>query len=453
MQMTIRNNANSVKNRTGTITIAMVIVIVPVLFFTLFALSSSAHAAAGGNTGRVYGQVLNGTHKNAPVAEQKVTLQLAEGNAAIDLNTVTTDAHGDFSFTGLQIDKSISYSAYTSFQGAQYNTTLTSLAKNPVLHENLTVYDATTSMAKIAMVQATVLLQPVNAQKDIIPVSELLIFRNLTDRTYVGSIKTGQGMPNALRFTLPHTANNLVLGTGFNGYQADQIQGGFAANAAIPPGDTQFSFTFDVPYSIANYDFDYQILYPTVRLSMLVPTSIHAASDTLKAQGPQTADQQVYNLFTDTALLPGKTMHLSLANLPVSGSFSNTSPSTTSDATPSWLYLLFAIAIMALIVLFTLMITRAARAKLPTRVRADSSRQRSRNAQRRKHVAPKVEKATQNAKSKQSEEADSEERLSQQMLELDKAYEAGKVKKSEYGQRRAKLKARLREMADEKVTS
>lgn len=443
----MRNNICLAKNRTGNITIAAVIVMFPVLFFTIFALSSAAHASTGGNTGRVYGQVLNGTHKNAPVAGQKVTLQLAEGNTAIDFGTVTTDAHGNFSFSHLQIDKSISYSAYTSFQGAQYNTTLTSLAKNPALHANLTVYDATTSMSRIAMVQATVLLQPVNTQKDIIPVSELLIFRNLTDRTYVGSLTAGKGMPNALRFTLPHTANNLVLGTGFNGYQADQIPGGFAANAAIPPGDTQFSFTFDASYSIANYDFDYQILYPTVRLSMLVPTSIHAASDTLKAQGPQTADQQVYNLFTGTALLPGKTMHLSLDNLPVSGPFSNAPSSTTSDATPSWIYLLFAIAIMALIVLFTLMITRAARAKLPTN-KANRSR-----TMRRKHATSKVEKATQNAKSKQPAEEDSKEHLSRQMLELDKAYEAGKVKKSEYGQRRAKLKARLHEMTDEKVTS
>jgi len=48
---------------------------------------------------------------------------------------------------------------------------------------------------------------------------------------------------------------------------------------------------------------------------------------------------------------------------------------------------------------------------------------------------------------------DSEERLLQQMLELDNAYEAGKVKKSEYEQRRAKLKARLRIVMGEKVTS
>jgi NADH:ubiquinone oxidoreductase subunit 3 (subunit A) len=446
------NKISFAKNKTGSNTITAMIVLLPVLFFAIFALSPVAHASAGGNNGRVYGQVLNGTNHNAPVAGQKVTLQLWDDGAEIDLNPVTTDAHGNFSFTGLQIDSAISYAAYTSFQGAQYTTPQTSLAKNPTLHTNLMVYDATTSISKIAIVQATVLLQPVNTQKDLIPVSELLIFRNLTNRTYVGSLNTSQGMPNTLRFALPHTANNLVLGTGFNGYQAVEIPGGFASNAAVPPGDTQFSFTFDAPFSIADYDFDYQVLYPTVRLSMLVSTSIHAASDTLTAQGPQTAGSQTYNVFTGTALLPGKTIHLSLDNLPVSGSIANSSPTASSTAAPNWLYLLIVIAIMALIILFTLMTTRAARAKRPT-----SKTNRSR-ATRRKHAAPKVEKATastinREATRKQSAEADSEESLSQQMLELDNAYEAGKVKKSEYGQRRAKLKARLRELTDEKVTS
>jgi len=439
----MRNNLFLPKREISSITIVTAIVMLLVSLFGLIFLSPVARASVGSNNGRIYGQLLNGTRKNAPVAGQKVTLQLAEGNTAIDLDTVTTDARGDFSFTGLATDSSISYSAYTSYQGAQYNTSLTSLAKKPTLHENLTIYDATSSTAKIAIVQATVLLQAANTQKDIIPVSELLIFRNLTDRTYVGSLKASQGMPNALRFTLPHTANNLVLGTGFNGYQAAQIPGGFAANAAVPPGDTQFSFTFDLPYSIANYDFDYQVLYPTVRLSMLVPTSIHAASDTLKAQGPQTADQQVYDLFTGTALLPGKTLDLLLNGLPVSSPFSSSTPSATEDATPGWLYLLVAIAIMALIVLFTLIIARATRAKMPV-----SKTNRSRRARRRRHVETPLAgvRAARAA-------VDSEERLLQQMLELDNAYEAGKVKKSEYEQRRAKLKARLRIVMGEKVTS
>ncbi|MGB8344779.1 MAG: hypothetical protein WCD86_07840, partial [Ktedonobacteraceae bacterium] len=72
---------------------------------------------------------------------------------------------------------------------------------------------------------------------------------------------------------------------------------------------------------------------------------------------------------------------------------------------------------------------------------------------RRRHVETSLVGVRARAKSKQSVEMDSEERLLQQMLELDNAYEAGKVKKSEYEQRRAKLKARLRVVMGEKVMS
>jgi hypothetical protein len=304
----------------GVAFVAMLVILV-VSCYSAISLSPVAHASASAGNGRIYGQLLDGTRKNAPVAKQKVTLQMEQGDTAIDLDTVTTGANGAFSFASLQTDKSISYSVYTSYQGAQYNSNLINLASKPVQQVNLTVYEATNSMAKIAIVQATILLHAPDAQKNVISVSELLIFRNLTNR-----------MPNALRFALPHTATNLVLGAGFNGYQGAQTAGGFAANAAVPPGDSQFSFTFDMPYSLSTYDFDMQVLYPTVRLSILLPPGIHGASDTLSAQGPQQAGSQVYDLFTGTALLPGKTLHLELDGLPVTNQFPSASSTNSSGA-------------------------------------------------------------------------------------------------------------------------
>src|SRR5712692_7802191 len=65
-----------------------------------------AHAAA---TGRIYGQLLDGTKKNAPVVGQNVTLQMAQGNNARDMSSVKTDAHGSFAFNALDTVKTINY--------------------------------------------------------------------------------------------------------------------------------------------------------------------------------------------------------------------------------------------------------------------------------------------------------------------------------------------------------
>src|SRR5438067_4511496 len=107
------------------------IVLVPILIlFLCIPASASAHTSA--NTGRIFGQLLNGTKHKAPVAGQRVTLQMAQGDTARDLTTITTDAHGTFSFDGLNTDKTINYAVYTAYQGAQYYTDLISLPSKPV---------------------------------------------------------------------------------------------------------------------------------------------------------------------------------------------------------------------------------------------------------------------------------------------------------------------------------
>src|SRR5581483_10285923 len=107
-----------------------------------------------------------------------VTLQMAQNGTAQDVKSVKTDGQGDFSFSGLATDKSINYSIYMLYQGAQYNTNLLDLSTKAVQKDNLMVYDATTSIKKIAVLSNTILLQAPDAQKGIVTVSELYVFNN-----------------------------------------------------------------------------------------------------------------------------------------------------------------------------------------------------------------------------------------------------------------------------------
>jgi len=399
-------------------------------------LSPSAHAAG---PGRIFGQLLDGTHKNAPVARQSVTLQMAQGNTATDLASVTTDARGSYGFANLSIDKTISYALYIRYQGAQYNSALITLNTKPVQQVNLTVYQATTSTANMAIVRATVLLHKPDAKKGIIPVSELVIFRNLDLRTYVGSLDASHGKPNALRFSLPHTARNASLGKGFDGYKAIQVDRGFATDAAVPPGDSQFAFTFDVPYTTSSYDFDYTVVYPTVQLALLIPPEIHATSDTLKGQGPVGTNQDTYNLLQANALLANKQVHIQLDGLPAITRATNP---TTLNPTASWLIVV--LPIMAAILFGTWFLYRSAHHPAARKKGAQQKQQRQHRQQQGKNV---------NVPAKTDKTADNEQVLLQELLDLDKALEAGKITKAVYQERRAKTKARLRDLMSEEVTS
>ncbi len=430
------------------------VVLLLTVYFTFVCSSVPVYAASGtggaSGTGRIYGQLLDGSHKNAPVGGERVTLQMAQGNNATDLSSAITDAHGSYSFANLATAKATSYAVYINYQGAQYTSAIISLATKAVQQVNLTVYAATTSTANIAIVRATILLHTPDAQKGIIPVSELFIFRNLDNRTYVGSLNASQGKPNALRFSLPHTASKVVLGKGFDGYNAIQVNNGFASDAAVPPGDSQFAFTFDMPYSASEYDFDYTAVYPTVLMTFLAPPEIHASSDTLSSQGPITSDQHTYTLFEGKALLADKAVHVQLAGLPTSQIVPDAPATTTSTSGVPWFVV--ALLIMAGILCVTGVIYSSVRRQAASMSNKNKSNGKQKTkqqvrgqvqGQRQQKVAP-VKSA--------NKAGESEQALLQELLELDKAYEAGTMKKAVYQERRAKIKAQLRALMSEKVT-
>jgi hypothetical protein len=406
------------------------------LVVLLFPIQASAHAAT--NTGRIYGQLLDGTKRNAPVAGQSVTLQMAQGENASDLTSTTTNAHGIFSFSNLNTDKTIKYALYTLYQGSQYYTDLIDLSSRPVQKINLNVYDATTSIANIAIVQANILIDKADAQSRLITISENYIFENLDLTTYVGSLQAHGSKPNALLFSLPKNARNVSLKSGFDGYQIIQVDSGFATNASISPGLSQFAFSFQVPYTTSNYDFGYTVVYPTVNLSLLVPLNIHTSSAALDSQGPVNANQQTFQQFNAKKLLANTQFHVQLDGLPVSQQVANPQ---SLNANTRWIIL--AILLMLAIVGVTWLVYQLSRRQATKRQKQISqTSQRSRDTV----TAKSGSGDRQSSNDALPSQNDQQEALLQEMLRLDKAYEAGTIKKAEYAEQRARIKTELRSL-------
>jgi hypothetical protein len=290
------------------------------------------------------------------------------------------------------------------------------------------VYEATASTAKVAVVQTTILLHEPDAQIGMITVSELFFFKNLDTSTYVGSLDASHGKPNALLFSLPSGARNVSLSSGFDGYKVIQVDRGFATDAALPPGDSQFAFSFEVPYTASSYDFAYTVMYPTVQLSVMVPPDIHASSSTLTSQGVMTADQHPYHLFKASQLLANQEAHLQLEGLPVHKPVN--APSALNTTT---VWLIVALLIMLAILVVTWFLLRS--------------------YQRKDMKQQPPSRARTATKSSASTTKDREQTLLQELLELDKAFEAGKLSKAAYHERRAKTKARLRAILHEQEVS
>jgi hypothetical protein len=406
----------------------------------LFPFSASAHAITG--TGRIYGQLLNGTKRNAPVVGQGVTIQLAQGNNAHDLTSVTTDAHGMFSFGSLNTDKTINYALYTLYQGAQYYTDLIDLSTKSVQHINLTIYDATTSNANIAIVQSNVLIDKADAHKHLLTISENFFFENLGTTSYVGSLQANGNKPNALRFSLPKNARNLSLSAGFNGYQVIQVDPGFATNSALPPGLSQFAFSFQVPYTTSSYDFSYTIVYPTVNLTVLIPLNIHASSAAMNSQGPVNANQRTFQQFNAKKLLAEAQIHVQLEGLPVTQSVVNPQPLNQNA-----LWIILAILLMLAIVSLTWFMYRLSRRQAITRLRQTpptSPTLRRGGGGVDAGWGPLGRPSSNTDNTAHPSQNKQQETLLQELLHLDQSYEAGTIDKAEYEKQRARTKAQLR---------
>jgi len=399
-----------------------------ILFLSIVS-SVPAHAAG---TGHITGQLLDGSNHNAPLASQQITLQMAEGNNTRDLATATTDAQGTFSFDNLSIDKTISYAVYIRYQGAQYVSGLMTLDSNPSPRLNLTVYQATQSTDNIAVVDATVLVHEPNLQKGTITVSEVFEFMNLNNRTYVGPLDASKGRPNALSFSLPSGTKSITLGKGFPGYQVIQVDRGMASDAAILPGQNEFSFSFEVPYSASTLDLNYTTMYPTVLLTFLIPPDIHASSHELSSQGVvPDKDQHLYNRFVANALPANKNIQLHLEGLAIN---------TPLNIGVVWL--IVAILLMSAVVSVTWFLLRA------KHHRSAAQFQKRREQVYKKNERNGVDQEFANKKRKSSISVDRKQKLLEDLLALDQAYEAGKLSKAAYQERRNKTKAQLRSLME-----
>jgi hypothetical protein len=413
-----------------------ILILLALGIFGLFPFTSaSAHTMASGN-GTITGRLLDGSNKNAPLAGESITLQMAQGSKAQDVTSAKTDSRGIVVFDHLATDKTITYVLYIKYQGAQYVSKQISLAGQNNQQVDLTVYEATTSSAKVALVNTTLLMRDPNAHNGTFTVSAIYAFKNLDTHAYVGSLDASKGNPNALLFPLPPGAKNVKLNDGFDGYNVIQVNNGFASDAALPPGDSEFAFSFDVPYSGSTYVFNYAPLYPTVSLSFLVPPDIHVSAQGLSSQGLVTGnDQHQYQNFTAAVLRPQQGVQLDLEGL--------TTQTSTPQVTPLKLgniWLIIGLLILIAILLVSAVIYRMQQGIWLPWKRGSQRRKRGKySSERSKHHDG-------HHKSKKDE-------LLHELLELDKAHDAGKISKSVYNERRAKTKARLRALMSEREES
>lgn len=404
-----------------------------------------AHAAEG--DGVLSGKLVNGSTQDSPIANQTVTLQVSQGSNARDLTTATTDANGSFRFSNLSTEKTLKYAVYANYQGAHYTSALVDFANSKEQQVSMKLYEATNSTESLVIVRATVMIKPVEAQKDFFTVSEVYAVKNLSPKTYVGSLDTSQGKPNAFFFSLPKGAKNISLNNGFSGYTVVQVEQGFATNAAIPPGNSEFTFSFDVPYTGTEFDFGYKTYYPTVSLMMLVPTTYKVSAGFLVKGETITAEKRPYQPLMAQELRSNQEVHMKLEGLPtVSANVAATAGDNNTVG------ILIGLGIL-IVVLFVSAIVYRIQGRFRDTDKdgiVDWKDPNPNRANRKAATKRSQKKARATADDNDDDEA-KKKRYLNDLKELDEAYEQKRITKEIYQERRARKKAQIKELMQEEA--
>lgn len=403
--------------------------------------SAPAMHAAGlhaDTSGSITGAVVNGTHGNAPVTGQVVTLQASVNHAKTqDVSTATTDASGHFSFTGLDASGASVYQLVAQYQSGEFTSGAITFDSGAAQQVTLSVYDTTTSDAALKVSVATVLFSQPNKQAGTIPVGEFISFTNSGTSAFVGSTAPANGMPmGLLRFALPDGATNLTVGQGFADTQAIQVGTGFGATATVPPGTTQFAFTFDVPYTGTDYVFHYKAEYPTDSVVVLVPTNMLTDARDFTAKPPVDALGEKYQLLQASNLKGGTQLATRLWGLPQAGE--------QADLDYRWLLALAGLLALLLAGLLALYLKRGnlavALGLLPPAALAAGS------------VDAETTTAADDERRRRAHEAE-RTRLLESLLTLENRYAGGALDSASYERRRVELRGRLKALLGESSAS
>jgi hypothetical protein len=285
--------------------------------FSLACLYPAAVAAQGG--GLIRGTVLNGTTDGRSTDGLEVVLRTFQENSESQQRVALADAQGQFAFEGLETGSSWAYLLQVDYGGVTYSRGMLSFeADTSELEAQVNVYESTDDEAVTTASRAHIF---VDVSDTGLAVTELYVFSNPTDRTYVGVERVGDRLWTS-EFLLPQGAYDLSFDDGSLGGRFLSVQGGFVDTEAHWPGTTSVLFYYRVDCPGGVCDLGREITFPISNLNaMVTDTGARVTSERLPLEGMREAQGQSYLNYLGRDLSPGEPLDLTVHltdDLPVS---------------------------------------------------------------------------------------------------------------------------------------
>ena len=275
-----------------------------------FSFQPAVAAAVPAGTGRLAGQLINGT-TGQPV-QATVTLNTFDTFDALQVREVETGPDGAFQFEQLPTEAQYVYLLTTVYGDSTFGSEIVSFpAGQAELAVPLTVYETSATPGEIRVAQAQWF---VDTHQGALLVGELYRISHDSDRVYTGSEEVAPGRNAVLRFSLPAEATSLVVDGGEIGGRFIRTAEGVVDTQPLLPGGAQILMRYLLPYSGSSAELAHAINYPVDQLDVLVADGPRVTT-ALQSQGQKTVADQLWNSFQGSNLPAGQSVSLRLAGL------------------------------------------------------------------------------------------------------------------------------------------
>jgi len=378
---------------------------------TLPATSATPIAENALNLGTVRGKVIAPASLQLP-PDLPLTLRGFDNMSMVITQTTTLQPDGSFAFKDVPMPPGRVFLVTTEFQNTTYTSDIAiAQSGNNALDLPIHIFETTTDTSVLKADRLHLFFEFLDNRT--IQVVELYVISNPSDKTLVASEPGGP----VVHFTLPKGATNLQFQDGELGGRYLQTAEGFADTISVQPGAGNYEvlYAYQMAYD-GKLELEHPVTLPVEAVVILVPEgSLKIKGEKVQDAGTRDVQNVKYHTYTGGALAAGEMLRLSLSGRP---RLSTPTLAATSNTNLLIGLTVFGVAlILAGVWLY-----------------------------RRTRLAE--EEADEGEAAPAADSSQSVEALMDAIIALDDLYQEGQLPEQAYHQRRAELKARLKEMLE-----
>lgn len=266
-----------------------------------------ASPALAADTATIRGIVTDGT-TSKPVPNQRLKLQIFRSGSVVSTKPGSTNAAGEFSFSGLDGGSVWSYVVGATYSDVDYISDVVKPKAGETKTVELLVYDPTDSAVGLEIDEWVVWID----RESGVAIQQDVQLTNTGKATYVGKVQLVEGRKGVVQLPLLEGAKNLQYLGRF--MQCCTLVRGSSFYHTLPmtPGKSTGTVRYNVP-SVG--DLSFPVLFKTKSFSIIVPTDVKVTSEHVKSGG-QIQDRGItYNVFVAKDLAVGTVVKVATEGL------------------------------------------------------------------------------------------------------------------------------------------